>query len=81
MTTRPATADDVDFTAKTIDVTFEPGEIGPKPIPIDIIDDDAVESREEFTVSMSSSSPGVTVGEPATVVIKDNDKPGEMSVQ
>jgi hypothetical protein len=26
---------------------------------------------------MSSSSPGVTVGGPATVVIEDNDKPGE----
>ena len=61
-------------------VTFEPGETGPKSIAINIIDDDVVESKEEFTVTMSSSSPRVTVGEPATVIIKDNDKSGRLYI-
>ena len=78
MTTSPNTAGDDDFSAKTVDVTFQPGETGPKPIPISIIDDDVVESKEEFTVTISSPSPGVTVGEPATVIIKDNDKAGKL---
>ena len=78
MTTSPNTAGDNDFSAKTVDVTFQPGETGPKPIPINIIDDDVVESKEEFTVTISSPSPGVTVGEPATVIIKDNDKAGKL---
>lgn len=76
VTASPKTAGDDDFGPKTIDVTFGPGDTGPKSIPINIIDDDDVETTEEFTVSLSSSSPGVTVGEPATVLIKDNDKSG-----
>ena len=77
VTATPNTAGNDDFSPKTFDVTFQPGEKGPKSIPIDIIDDNVVEPLEEFTVSMSSSSPGVTVGGPATVVIEDNDKPGK----
>ena len=73
VTASPGTAGNDDFSPKTIDVTFQPGEKGPKSITINIIDDDDVETAEEFTVSMSSSSPGVTLGEPATVVIQDND--------
>jgi hypothetical protein len=72
------TAGDDDFVPQTVDVTFQPGETGPKSIPINIIDDDVVESKEEFIVTMSSSSPGVTVGEPATVIIKDNYQPGRL---
>ena len=77
VTASPNTAGNDDFSPKTVDVTFQPGETGPKAVPINIIDDDTVEPKEEFTLTMSSSSPGVTVGEPATVVIEDNDKPGE----
>ncbi len=76
VTTSPKTAGDDDFQARTMDVTFQPGETGPKSIPINTVDDDVIEPREEFTVTLSSSSPGVTVGEPATVFIKDNDKAG-----
>ena len=70
VTATPNTAGNDDFSPKTIDVTFQPGEKGPKSIPIDIIDDNVVEPLEEFTVSMSSSSPGVTVGGPATVLAR-----------
>ena len=79
VTTSPKTAGDEDFKPTTMDVTFQPGETGPKSIPINTVDDDVVEPREEFTVTLSSSSPGVTVGEPASVFIKDNDKPGRHS--
>ena len=78
VTTSPKTAGDDDFEPTTVDVTFQPGETGPKSIPINIVDDDVVEPTEEFTVTLSSSSPGVTVGEPATVFIKDNDRPGTL---
>ena len=78
VTASPNTAGNDDFSPKTVNVTFQPGETGPKAVPFNIIDDDAVEPNEEFTLTMSSSSPGVTVGEPATVVIKDNDKSGEL---
>ena len=76
ITASPNTAGNEDYEPKTLDVTFQPGETGPKSILIDIIDDDIVEPKEEFTVTMSSSSPWVTVGEPAPVIIKDNDKSG-----
>ena len=75
VTASPKTAGNEDFSPKTFDITFQPGEKGPKSIAINIMDDDIVETTEEFTVSLSSSSPGVTLGEPATVVIRD--KPGE----
>ena len=58
---------------KTGEVVFSPGETGPKLIPIDIIDDKVVEPTEQFQVSLSSTSPAVTVGDPASVNITDND--------
>ena len=78
VTTSPKTAGGDDFEPTTMDVTFQPGETGPKSIPINTVDDDVVEPSEEFTVTLSSSSPGVTVGGPASVFIKDNDKPGRL---
>lgn len=79
ITLTPKTAGDDDFVVKEMNVTFQPGDTSPKSIPIHLIDDDVVEPREEFLVTLSSSSPGITVGEPATVFIKDNDKPGKPS--
>ena len=77
VTTSPDSAGNDDFHSETVDITFAPGETGPKPIPVTLTDDKDVEPNEKFTVTMTSSSPGVTVGEPATVMIKDNDKPSK----
>ncbi|XP_028398895.1 uncharacterized protein LOC114521039 isoform X22 [Dendronephthya gigantea] len=74
VTKTPKTAGNKDYDPQPVDITFQPGETGPKRIPINLVDDDVAEPNEEFTITLSSSSPGVTVGEPATVVIKDNDK-------
>lgn len=68
------TARSDDFKAKTVDVTFEPGEKGPKSVVFDIVDDPSVELTENFKVSFaSSSSAAVKLGDPATVNILDND--------
>lgn len=74
MTTSPATATNEDFVPKTVNVTFEPGETGPKAIEFEIVDDKFVEKLESFQVSMVSSSvAAVSYGEPTTVNIRDND--------
>ena len=74
MATNAGTASDVDFVGKTVDVTFEAGETGPKRVQFEIVDDSMVESTEAFTVSLVSSSlSAVKVGEPSTVNILDND--------
>lgn len=70
----PGTASGEDFVSKTVDVTFEPGETGPKQVEFEIVDDELVENTESFKVSVVSSSvPAITSGEPATVNIRDND--------
>ena len=74
LATSPATASGEDFVSKTVDVTFEPGETGPKQVEFEIVDDKLVENTESFIVSVVSSSvPAITSGEPATVNIRDND--------
>ena len=73
VSSRPDTAGSDDFVPKTVDIVFQPGETGPKQVVFDVIDDKLNEPNEEFIVFMSSSSPGVTVGGPAVVVIQDND--------
>ena len=54
-------------------MVFSPGDIGPKSIVIDIIDDKIIEPTEAFTVLLSPISPTVSVGNPAFVNIIDND--------
>lgn len=57
-----------------MDVTFQPGEKGPKSVAFDILDDPLVESKEDFYVSFASStSSAVTFGEQTVINIKDND--------
>lgn len=70
----PLTADAQDFVPKEFDVTFAPGETGPKSIEIDVLDDDSLENTEAFQVSfISSSVPAVKLGQPSSVNIVDND--------
>lgn len=66
------TADEDDFSPETKYVTFQPGETENKIVEIDLIDDDVVESTENFTVRLSSLT-FVAFGLPATVKIQDND--------
>ena len=74
MSATPLTADDQDFVPKEFDVTFAPGETGPKSIEIDVLDDDSLENTEAFQVSfISSSVPAVKLGKPSSVNIMDND--------
>lgn len=62
---------------RTVDVTFEPGESGPKSITIPIINDGLVEPIEEFKVVMvSSSEPAVKLGSPTSVNIYLQDDDG-----
>ncbi len=73
--TSPGSASDKDFVSRTVDVTFQPGETGPKQVEFEIVDDPLVENTESFQVSMVSSSvAAVATGEPATVNIRDNDR-------
>lgn len=74
LTTNSGSATDDDFVAKSVDVTFQPKETGPKYIDIDLIDDLLVEQTESFNVSLSlSSDKPIQLGDPATVNILDND--------
>lgn len=71
---RPFSASDQDFLPKEFNLTFAPGETGPKSIEIDIVDDALVEDSEYFEVSfISSSVPAVSTGETCSVYIEDND--------
>lgn len=70
----PLTAGGQDFVPKEIDVTFAPGETGPKSIEIGVTDDETLENREAFQMSLISSSvPAVKLGQPSSVNIVDND--------
>ena len=73
VSTGPSSAGNDDFVPKTRNITFQPGETGPKLIEIDIVDDSIVEPPETFKISLSTSAPSVTVGKPAIVNISDND--------
>ena len=74
VSTSPGTAsEDGNYKPKTQEVTFIPGDTGPKSVTVDVVDDDIVEPKEGFNVKLSSTSPGVTLGEPAKVNILDND--------
>ena len=73
MSTAPNTAVAGDFVSKNVDVTFAPGETGPKQVEIEIVDDTLVEPTEDFKVSMTSSYPAVKTGEASEVKILDND--------
>lgn len=73
MSTAPNTAAADDFASKSVDVTFAPGETGPKQVEIEIVDDELVEVTENFKVSMTSSNPAVKTGEASEVKILDND--------
>ena len=71
--TSPFTAGSGDYSDKPIEITFQPGETGPKSIDIDIIDDNILEDTERFTAFLRPSTPGVKAGQPATVEILDNE--------
>ena len=73
VTTHPSTAGLDDFVAvRKKNITFQPGERGPKSIEIELVDDFVDEPTEAFTISLTSSAP-MTLGEPAVVNIIDND--------
>ncbi len=74
MAATPLTATGQDFVPKEFDVTFAPGETGPKSVEIDVLDDDLLENTEAFRLSLISSSvPAVKLGKPSSVNIVDND--------
>lgn len=63
-----------DYTAVSEDVAFAAGETA-KTVSIPITDDGLLESSETVSLSISSPSPGTTLGSPsaATLTIQDND--------
>ena len=65
------TAGNDNFAGKSQSITFQPGETGPMLVEIDLVD--VPEPTEVFTVSLSTSAAAVTLGQPATVNIIDND--------
>ena len=71
--TSPQTAGSGDYSDKPLEITFQPGETGPKSIDIDLVDDKILEDTEQFTVYLVPSTPGVTAGKPAAVRIIDNE--------
>lgn len=74
MAATPSTATEADFVPKEFELTFAPGETGPKSVEIDVLNDDLLENTEPFTVSLISSSvPAVKLGDPSTVNILDDD--------
>lgn len=66
-----ATTDDFDGTVQ--EVTFQPGETGPKFVEIELVDDNDDEPTENFTVSLSSNFPVNLQRKPSTVKIQDDD--------
>ena len=73
ITPRVGSAGSEDFDEIVKDVTFQPGESGPKFVYIGLLDDRNVEPNETFTVSLSSKSPRAVLGQPSDVNIEDDD--------
>ena len=71
--TSPLTAGTSDYSGDPVEITFQPGETGPKSIDIDTVDDQLLEDNEKFTVFLTTSTPGVKVKKPASVHIIDNE--------
>ena len=72
ITPKSGTASKIDYSSSVKEVTFQPGETGPKFVDIDLVDDSVDEPTEEFTVMLSSDS-RVILGRPSTVNIEDDD--------
>ena len=55
------------------EVTFQPGETGPKIIEYDLVEDAFTVPIQSFPVSLSlgSNTPGVKLGKPSAVKIRD----------
>ena len=66
----------MDFTPlSAVPVTFDVGTTGPITVPIPIINDNFVEDREMFDVTVISGDPRAMIsGSPATVTIIDDDR-------
>ncbi|XP_028401134.1 uncharacterized protein LOC114524110 isoform X2 [Dendronephthya gigantea] len=74
ITPRSDTAGGNDFDRTVKEITFQPGETGPKPVEIDLFNDNDDEPTERFTVSLSSNSRAI-LGKPSFVYIEDDDVP------
>ncbi|XP_046846522.1 uncharacterized protein LOC124440254 isoform X2 [Xenia sp. Carnegie-2017] len=68
------TASTDDFVGIDKEITFQPGEIGPKVVQINLVNDRHDEPTEEFRVSLSSNS-RVILGNSSKVKILDDDAP------
>lgn len=66
-----AVAEDIIFENGTL--TWLDGETDNKVIPIEIVDDEMLESREMFSISLSGGEDSVLLNDTATVTITDND--------
>lgn len=66
------TAGEADFDTAVKEVTFQPGETGPRYVSIGVVNDPDDEPTEKFTVSLSSDSPAI-LGGPSSVIIQDDD--------
>ena len=68
-----------DYTSRSATINFAPGETS-KTATITIIDDNAQESSEDFTVNLSNPTGGATISDSAgTVTINDDDSPNTLS--
>ena len=66
------TASTDDFVGIDKEITFQPGEIGPKVVQINLVNDRHDEPTEKFTVSLASNS-RVILGNSSKVKILDDD--------
>lgn len=64
---------DKDYTASKGSITWSPGESGDKTFSVPIIDDDADEPDETFTVTLANAQNGIIETGTAQVTITDND--------
>ena len=70
-----------DYTAKTGTLTFTSAQTS-QTVSVVTIDDAAVESAENFTMSLSNATNGAAIGTPgsATAIINDNDSSGSTTI-
>ena len=61
-----------DFTGVSGTLTFNPGEVV-KIVPVNVIDDAAIETRERFFFTLTNPSGGQIAQSRATVTVFDND--------
>jgi hypothetical protein len=70
-----------DYSLSSGTVTWEDGDVSPKPLSVTIVNDSASEDSETFAIALSAPTNGATLGAPATATISiadDDEDPGTL---